>query len=190
MPESWVPAWVRRSWCSGVPPKLKPGMRLFLIGDSLAVGLTKPLSALATEHKIAFKSMAEVGTRIDQWAQNDKMFQAVREFKPDLILVSLGTNDEFMKLDAKERQAPHLDKLLKNLREVAPVAWIGPPKLPTSGTYTWKGTNGAIPLIQERVPSNMYFPSQTLEIPRAPDKLHPSVAGAALWAGKIWSWIT
>jgi lysophospholipase L1-like esterase len=171
-------------------PKIRPGQRLFLLGDSLAVGLTTPLSQIAKDHKVGFKNMAVSGTRIDQWASNAALYQAIRDFKPDLILVSLGTNDEYMKLDAHKQQAAPLRKLLTTLRESAPVVWIGPPRLPSSGAYAWKTSNGAIPLIRENVPSSHYFPSHTLEIPRAPDQLHPSVRGAAGWAGKIWEFIT
>jgi lysophospholipase L1-like esterase len=172
-------------------PKIKPGMKVFLLGDSLAVGLTRPLSTIASEHNVGFKALAKEGTRIDQWGSNYMgLFQAVRDFKPDLILVSLGTNDEYMKLDAKARQLPHIQKLLAELRATAPVVWIGPPKFPSSGYYTWTKSNGAIPLIREQVPSSQYFPSHELDIQRAPDLLHPSVAGAAAWAGEIWRFIT
>lgn len=171
-------------------PNIRPGQKVFLLGDSLAVGLSTPLSQIAKDHKVGFQSMAVSGTRIDQWANNAAMYQTVRDFQPDLILVSLGTNDEYMQLDARSKQAAPLRKLLGELRSVAPVVWIGPPRLPQSGGYAWKGTNGAIPLIRENVPSSHYFPSHTLEIPRAPDQLHPSVRGAAGWAGKIWEFIS
>jgi lysophospholipase L1-like esterase len=151
------------------PPKLHPGKRVFLLGDSLAVGLSRPLSALAKDNRVAFESMAIQGTRLDQWANNPKLFAAIQKFKPDVILVSLGTNDEYMKLDGGVKQAPHLHTLLAN------------PKT---------GTNGVVPLIMKNVPSSHYFPSHELEIPRAPDKLHPTTAGYAGWAAKIWSWIT
>jgi len=166
------------------PPKVQRGSRIFLLGDSLAVGLSRPISALAKDSGILFESQAIEGTRIDQWASKPELYTALDRFKPDIILVSLGTNDEYMKLDAKTRQEPHIKKLLHELRSRAPVAWIGPPKLPK------KGTNGAIPLILENVPSSNYFPSQKLEIPRAPDKLHPTVSGYAGWAANIWKWIT
>jgi len=142
------------------------------------------MAALARENKVAFESMAIQGTRIDQWAKNAALFQKIAAFKPDVILVSLGTNDEYMKLDAGVRQAPALNELLTKLRAVAPVAWIGPPKLPKPGT------NGAIPLILKNVPPSHYYPSQNLTIPRGPDKLHPTAAGYAGWAGAIWKWLT
>lgn len=166
------------------PPKIKAGMRVFLLGDSLAAGLNRPLSALARDHKVVLESMTIPGTRIDQWANKAALYSAIQKFKPDLILVSLGMNDEYQKVNARAKQAPHLSALLSGLRRHAPVAWIGPPRLPKPKS------NGAIPLILESVPSHMYFPSQKLEIPRAPDKLHPTTAGYAGWAAKIWDWIT
>jgi lysophospholipase L1-like esterase len=166
------------------PPKLRPGKRVFLVGDSLAVGLSRPLSALAKDNNVAFESMAIQGTRLDQWANNETLFAAIQKFKPDLILVSLGTNDEYLNLDGGTKQAPHLKALLGRLRMFAPVAWIGPPKLPK------QGSNGVVPLIMKSVPSSHYFPSHELDISRAPDKLHPTTGGYAGWAGKIWEWIT
>jgi lysophospholipase L1-like esterase len=171
-------------------PKIKSGQKLFLLGDSLAVGLSTPLAQIAKDHKVTFKSMAAAGTRIDQWASNAALYQELQTFQPDLILVSLGTNDEYLRLDAHAQQAPHLKKLLSQLRSKAPVVWIGPPKLPATGGYAWAGTNGSIPLIRENVPSSHYFPSHTLDLPRSPDQLHPSVRGSAGWAGKIWEFIT
>ena len=165
-------------------PKVKRGSRVFLLGDSLSVGLSRPLAQLAKEHGVEFAHMGKVGTRIDQWANNAALFDAIRKFKPTLILVSLGTNDEFMKLDGGKRQAPYLETLLTKLRAIAPVAWIGPPKLPKPDT------NGVIPLILKKVPSSHYFPSQKLTIPRAGDKLHPTTSGYAGWAGAIWKWLS
>lgn len=166
------------------PPKIRPGMRVFLLGDSLAVGLGRPMSLLARDGKVGFDSMAKEGTRIDQWAKNEALFQKLTAFRPDLILVSLGTNDEYLQLDAGARQAAPLSELLTRLRAKAPVVWIGPPTLPK------QGTNGATALIRRNVPSSHYFPSQNLTIPRSPDKLHPTAGGYAGWAGAIWKWLT
>jgi len=168
----------------GGPPKVKKGSRVFLVGDSLAEGLSRPLSAFARDSGVAFETMARSGTRIDQWANNEDLFRKLRAFRPTHILVSLGTNDEYLKLDAGKRQAPYLETLLERLRRIAPVVWIGPPKLPKAAS------NGAIPLILREVPSSHYFPSQELMIPQGGDKLHPTVVGYALWAGHIWRRLT
>lgn len=169
---------------AGGPPKVRAGKRVFLVGDSLAQGLSRPLSALAKDHNVEFKASAVQGSRIDSWSNNQALYAAVKLFKPDVILVSLGTNDEYLQLDGGTRQAPHLQKLLAQLRETAPVVWIGPPKLPKAST------NGVIPLIVKSVPESNYFPSQELDIPRTQDNLHPTISGYAGWAAKIWKWMT
>lgn len=162
-------------------PKLKPGMKVFLLGDSLAVGLSVPLRALSKDYGIVFQSMGKVGSRIDQWALDEDMYDAVQKFQPDLVLVSLGTNDEYLAGDGGSRQAPFLDKLLYRLRGVSKdVVWIGPPKLPKAGT------NGVIPEILKAIPRSHYIPSQEYDIPRAPDQLHPTIAGYAYWASLVW----
>lgn len=166
-------------------PRIRPGRsRIFLVGDSLAVGLAPHLKALSAESRIAFDYLAKEGTRIDQWAQSQVLQERLKAFQPTVILVSLGTNDEYMPEGAPARQAPFLQTLLTHVRAAAPeVAWIGPPSLP-------KRTNGMVALIRSRVPDSHYFPSDKLEIVRGPDALHPTARGYAAWAGAIWRWLS
>lgn len=166
-------------------PRLHPGRsRLLLVGDSLAVGLAPHLKALSAEAGIAFDSLAKEGTRIDQWANSQKLQEKLRSFQPTLVLVSLGTNDEYLSAGAPERQAPYLQALLRNIRALAPeVAWIGPPTLP-------KATNGVVEMIRSGVPDSHYYPSENLDIARGPDAIHPTARGYAAWAGSLWRWLS
>lgn len=165
-------------------PKVHAGSRLLLIGDSLAVGLAPQVKALAAEQKVPFLATATISTRIDQWAQSQALTQTLAAFRPTLVLVSLGTNDEYLTGDAVRRQAPYLDQLLQRLTVAgAEVVWIGPPTLPKAAS------NGIVALIQSKVAASQYFPSQTLQIPRGPDQLHPSAKGYAAWAGALWQWL-
>lgn len=164
-------------------PKILPGRsRLLLVGDSLAVGLAPPLRALSADARVTFDSIAKEGTRIDQWARSQVLADKLAQFQPTLILVSLGTNDEY--LPSAAPQEPHLHELLERLRKAAPVAWIGPPTLPKSAS------NGVTPMIKANVPRSHYFPSDSLQIPRGPDGIHPTARGYAGWAGALWRWIS
>lgn len=166
-------------------PRVETGKsRVLLVGDSLAVGLGPPLRALAKDQRVAFDVLAKEGTRIDQWAGSQKLTERVQVFKPTMILISLGTNDEYLMGDGGTRQAPYMDELLKKLSTAAPVVWIGPPQLPK------KASNGVVAAIQQRVPTSHYFPSQLLAIPRGPDALHPTARGYAGWAGSLWQWLS
>lgn len=170
-------------------PRLVAGTtRLLLMGDSLAVGLAPPLQALAREQKITFGSLAESGTRIDQWLARPDLDARLASFKPTLILVSLGTNDAYLpQRGAVQRQVPRLAALLAKLEAGgAEVVWIGPPSLPKPPPQP-----GMVPMLKAGVPTAQYFPTDTaLTLPRGPDGLHPTTKGYAGWAGAIWQWLS
>jgi lysophospholipase L1-like esterase len=164
-------------------PKLSAESRVLLFGDSLAVGLHQHMRSLAEESGVAaYTGKGIVGSRIDQWDDDPWLDATLDEFQPTLILVSLGTNDEATSPGAVERQAPHLAVLLDKLRATgAEIVWIGPPDLPFP-------RQGVSDMVRENVP--YYFESEAIDIPRAPDHLHPNAAGYAGWAGAIWQWLT
>lgn len=189
-------------------PTLRPGDRILLVGDSLAVGLTVPLGALCRESGIAFQALATVGTRIDQWATSDPLTQALAAFQPTLVLISLGTNDAYMQpspgQDIGERQRPFMEELLSKIESYPhasdagsgprAIVWVSPPTLPAAAislpsVMTLIESEHAIdlPRIKPRV---SFFPTQRLTLPRGPDGIHPVASGYAAWAGKIWQWLT
>lgn len=167
-------------------PKIKAGERLLLVGDSLAVGLTPPMRALAGEGHVSFDSLALSGSRIDQWAASNKLTEKLRTFRPNVVLVSLGTNDAYgTGTEALRRAASSLEVLLAKIRAGgAEVAWIGPPSLP-------KAPNSKVlAMLKTSIESSHYFPSEAYAIPRAPDGIHPTLKGYAGWAGAIWRWLS
>jgi len=181
-------------------PRVRKGMRVLLIGDSLAVGMAPYFSALAKEAGIDFKALATVGTRIDQWASNADLKKLLETFQPELVLVSLGTNDSFMQgKDVVPKQQTQLEKLYALLTQwprskdygLGPehLVWIGPPTLPKPPSP------GVSKMIQDAAgnalsPRYFYFHSEKLDMPRGPDNLHPTARGYAGWAGAIWHWLS
>lgn len=181
-------------------PRVRKGMKILLLGDSLAVGTAPHFSALAKEAKVEFKSLAKEGTRIDQWASNADLARLLSSYQPDLVLVSLGTNDSFMQgtgVVAKQQQA--LEKLLALLtqwprtngsgRGPEHIVWVGSPTLPNPPNP------GISKMIQDSAggaisPRYHYFHSERLQLPRGPDNLHPTARGYAGWAGAIWHWLS
>lgn len=189
-------------------PTLRPGDRILLVGDSLAVGLTAPLGALASEYGVPLQAIATVGTRIDQWAQSDALTQALQTFQPTVVLISLGTNDAYMQPssgeDIGQRQAPYMEALLSKIEQYTHTAdygmgpraivWISPPTLPAAAislpsvmALIESEHQIALPRIKPRV---SFFPTQSLTLPRGPDGIHPVATGYAAWAGAIWQWLT
>lgn len=165
-------------------PRVRPGRsRVFLFGDSLAVGLAPHLKALFEESGVPFAQVSKSGTRIDQWANSEVLQKKLTEFQPTIIMVSLGTNDEYLPGAAVARQAPYLATLRENVGRHGDLVWIGPPTLP-------KETNGVTGMIKGEIPSSHYFASDQLSIPRGPDSIHPTARGYAAWAGSIWRWLS
>jgi len=170
-------------------PRIRRGLRILLIGDSLGVGTAPHFAALAKEAGAEFKSIAITGSRIDQWASSKELPKILASFQPDLVLVSLGTNDAYMRgPDVIAQQHAALLQLLEVLRG-RDIVWIGPPTLPAAATP------GIVPMIQDAAgtalaPRFFYFHSERLQIPRGPDHLHPTVRGYAGWAGAIWHWLS
>jgi lysophospholipase L1-like esterase len=164
-------------------PKVTEKTRLLLIGDSLAVGLNTHMREMATDEGLdAYAGKGIVGSRIDQWAHDPWLDEELVAFLPNLILVSLGTNDEALGPGADAHQAAALETLMEKLRATgAEIVWIGPPSLPFPRA-------GVSDMIRNEAP--YYFASETLDIPRGPDGLHPTAAGYAGWAGAIWRWLS
>jgi lysophospholipase L1-like esterase len=194
-------------------PTLRKGDRLMLVGDSLAVGLSAPLSALCRDNGIPFQAIATVGTRIDQWAQSQPLTDALAAFQPTIVLISLGTNDAYMVAqsgqDIAARQAPYMEQLLSKIEQyphasdygLGPraIVWISPPTLPSAAI----SLPSVMSLIESEhqislsriKPRVSFFPTQSLDmpvenLPRGPDGIHPAARGYAFWAGKIWQWLT
>lgn len=183
-----------RTVTAGAPerPKVIPGQsRVYLLGDSLAVGLSAPLKSLAKDDRMAFSSTATSGSRIDQWARDGRVDATLGRFRPTVVLVSLGTNDAYMmggEQIAASQQAK-AEQLLAKLRSGgAEVVWIGPPTLPASSAGHARN-EAMLSMVRGLVPPGAYFPSDKLIIPRGPDNLHPSARGYAAWAGCLWRWL-
>lgn len=180
-------------------PTLRAGDRVLLIGDSLAVGLTVPLRALAKEQGIAFQGIGVVGTRIDQWAKSEALLQALKTFQPTVVLVSLGTNDAYMMSppDVGTRQKPYMEELLTKIEAASPraIVWITPPTLPPkavslASVLTLIEAQHAIDLPKHLRPRVSLFQSARLTLARGPDEIHPVASGYAAWAGALWQWLT
>lgn len=153
----------------------------------MGVGMAPHLRGLALEADIPLASIAKVGTRVDNWADSQLLVESILEFEPTHVFVSLGTNDAYTVRHPSE-VADDAKELVELIEEAdAHVIWIGAPNLPVISNG--HAIDEAILVaIKDAVPN--YFDSTNLDIPRSPDRLHPTAAGYAGWAGALWNWLT
>lgn len=160
-------------------PTLQPGSKVLLIGDSFAQGLAPPLKQLFTEHGILFLADGRLGTTIAQWAKQPWLDVLLTKGRPDVVLVSLGTND--MKLVDPLLERPALLVLVDKLKQISgSVVWVTPPSVP----FPDRGLRSM--LTETGVP---LFHSESLTIQRGPDALHSTISGYAGWAGSLFRWL-
>lgn len=194
--------------------KVRKGERILMMGDSLAVGLSTPMKGLVTDAKdvgAAFASTACGGTATFQYSNsqyqggcydctkgitsncNTMLLGSIKAFQPTLVLVSLGTNDAYGKVQPEVimQAARDLIKLLQAAG--ARVAWIGPPKLTPVYAYPG-GANTLRPEVLAQLRQTVtdagipWFESSQLEIPQF-DGVHANAKGYAGWAANIWNWL-
>lgn len=148
--------------------RLAPPKRVALIGDSYAVGLGPELAKLFPD----FRMEAVQGTNSAQWAQHSSKCGScggwLPAFHPDVVLVSLGVNDDPV-------NRTNYQTLVRGLHGIgARVVWIEPPAnvqhvdaerkiISSLGVQTVPATN----------------------VPLAADKLHPVGNGYRVWANEI-----
>jgi lysophospholipase L1-like esterase len=169
------------------PAPATPGQaRVLLIGDSLAQALARPLGSQMPA-SVPYFSQGQQSTTIHQWLTGaglgKPLATVLAEANPTLVFVCLGANS--MKTGdpvAEGREGGALVDLL--LRSgVGRVAWILPPTMP----FPDRGFRAALAaeLAQRNIRS---FDSTETTIARVADGIHPTIAGAELWAAAIAGW--
>lgn len=171
-----------------------PRERVLLIGDSLSVGVAPILESALRERGVAdFLSIGRVGTNIKQWAMDDgdgaRLNEALSTFRPTLVLISLGTNDEatrklpgYENFDVARQRAPHIEQLREKLSGTQSV-WLGPP-----AADKWPADRPFRDLIRS-VWGDMYFDTEAVAPRKGTDRVHFSSAGNRTWRDAIIAWL-
>jgi hypothetical protein len=173
---------------------LSKSASVLLIGDSLSVGLAGRLGSDIRKTGASFSGIGEVGTYISDWARGKKHAALTQGLSnhPSIVIVSLGTNDEYLSADSGRAESDELASLISQIQSSgASIYWIGPPPLPA--TYNGHHPSGVvIPMIVATAGSSnvKFFPGDQLDIPRqSEDKLHPTVEGYGTWADLVFNWL-
>lgn len=149
--------------------------RVVLVGDSLAVGLGRPLGtelkAAGAELKVCARVAANAGQFTEAGGFGTLGLAALlRDFKPELVFVSLGTNDTAPGSSVRDKLPARFALLRQRIEAAgARVVFLGPPPLPWSREPIYQAAAAARLIVAPGVE-------------QAPDHIHPTPAGNLAWA--------
>jgi lysophospholipase L1-like esterase len=172
---------------AAVAPRPVPPVpvEVLFIGDSLAQGLWPHLADLARANGLTLRFKGRQGSTIRDWLAGptsvDALPDAPLHADRALTLVCLGTND----MAGRERcRAADFLGAMKRKGYGGAVAWIAPPRLPVDSTTFREAL--ALQCSDRNV---RVFDSKALDLERAPDRIHMTLAGYRTWAEAIAAWV-
>jgi hypothetical protein len=152
--------------------------RILLTGDSMGDGLFLAWRKLRKQGNFDIRYQPWYGSTTDSWAKTDKLENMIKNYRPTLVIFSLGANQiNDHKIAAKE---DHIREIVRQMSD-AEFIWIGPPN--------WKEDTGINNLIIKYVGRERFFDSRQLTFERRKDGAHPTEKSAAIWADSISQWI-
>lgn len=118
-----------------------------------------------------------------KWSQTNRLVKLIQEYKPDVVLFTLGANELFLP-NIKSRE-PYIKDIIAKMDTInMPFVWLGPPN--------WKDDTGINDLIRKHIGEDRFFYSgdlrDTLNGKRQKDGAHPNRAGAKIWANLVMDW--
>lgn len=164
------------------PPPPKPGIvvgkgtRVFLFGDSMVnAGLGQRLEKLVKDRGGIYAENHWSSSTTKTWSESERLPNLLFKHKPDVVFIALGSNEVYY---VDKHAEEHIRAIVKKLGE-RPCVWVGPP--------VWKKQTGIVDAERQSSPPCAFFDSQTVEMDRQADGIHPSLKGGATWADAVWS---
>ena len=153
--------------------------RVLLIGDSLAEGAAGPLLSIAKKEGVHLSINCLHGTRIDYWSQ--RIESVVNGIRPDIVIVSLGTNDSGIK--NPEPQRAHVKKIVSTSKKYkSKILWLLPPPLPEK----FKSKDAIRKIILDELGEKEVYNSDELKAEKTKDKIHMTANGYKKWISSAW----
>jgi lysophospholipase L1-like esterase len=155
------------------------GKTILHVGDSMVGGnwgLTRALEGRFTAEGAKFVRDYKVSESIISYDKSPKLKELLAKHKPDIVIITLGTNDVFVPYPAS--MANNVQSIVKRIgsRECY---WMGPP--------TWKPDTGIVQVIKDNAAPCKFFDGTSLKLERGHDGIHPTDKGGAEWATRFWS---
>lgn len=151
---------------------------ILLFGDSMTLNLAHRLSKYAKQNGHDLHSINWDSSNTKIWAETDTLSHYLKEFKPDYIFISLGSNEVYFK--NPEKRMPYVKKILAMIGNI-PYVWIGPPN--------WNEDTKINDMLEATCAPGTFFRSQGMSFKRKKDNIHPTRASSALWMDSIMRWL-
>ena len=162
-------------------PPLPQGTTVLHVGDSFAGALGIPLNNRLREVGIRSVLKYRTASYIVEWAHDDELETYLNRYHPDLVLVSLGANE--MDISDPEQRIPAIKKIVATIGGL-PCVWVGVP--------LWSAKhNGLMEIVRDNVAPCRFMDSAALfpDMPRAHDKIHPTMQAREDWANMVRDWL-
>lgn len=151
---------------------------ILLVGDSLAVGISRNLKKALAEHNTVLFTHAIGATNSKQWAIKGWLPAALKKWKPENVLVILGTNDSG--IPASRKAFPdNAKRIVETCHKLGAetVIWSTPPKISIHPDFIFNGAKSC---------ADVVIDYRSLKVKMAPkDTIHPSQEGYKVWADNI-----
>ncbi|MCS7153868.1 MAG: SGNH/GDSL hydrolase family protein [Bacteroidia bacterium] len=156
------------------PPSQAKKEVILLIGDSMIEWLRLRLASWCKEAGHELYTVIWPSSNLIWWGQTDTLLSFIRAYRPTYILISLGSNELFVK--NLQRRMAYFNRIMEMVGSI-PVVWIGPP--------AWREDEGIIDSLRNRMGPGRYFSSERLIMQRISDGAHPTPREAYRWADTL-----
>ena len=151
---------------------------IFLFGDSMTLNIALRMAEYAAENGHSFHAINWDASNTKLWAESDTLSYYIRQYKPDYIFVSLGSNEVYFK--NPEVRAPFIKKIIEEIGDI-PMVWIGPPN--------WNNDTGINDLLASLCGPGRFFKSEGIELKRKSDNIHPTRKATIIWVDSLMRWM-
>lgn len=170
------------------PARSLKGKKVLHVGDSMVggtFGLTRALEKKLTPEGAKLVRRTTVSESLSSFDKGPILRDALREEKPDIVIITLGANDVLSPYP--EGYGGSIERVVKRIGD-RECWWIGPPRIKSAVETTSGKTSDLVlsEVIKSHAGTCHFFDSTALKIERASDGIHPSNVGGEAWVDAFW----
>lgn len=152
--------------------------RFLFIGDSMVEPLAYRFYDYCKESGDTMYAVTWYGSTTTAWSSTTLDYY-IKEARPTYLIFCMGSNELYSKNMKTINES--LSRMLSKAGDL-PCIFIGPPNT--------KPDNGFNDEIAKVFGKKRYFNSQSIEMERRSDHLHPTTSGARVWMDEVAEWMT